>query len=184
MNKDVSSPHSFLKSHIRAIPDWPTPGVIFRDITTLFENPKAWRYTLDALIHRYMDQDIDRIGALDARGFLIGSALAYSLNLPLVMFRKKGKLPASTLCEEYELEYGTDALEVHSDSMQPGDRIILVDDLIATGGTLLAANNLVKRAGATTLEAAAIIDLPDLKGSEKLLKAGVPSFTLCQYNGD
>ena len=175
---------SFLQSQIRTIADWPKPGIMFRDVTTLFENPKAWRITVDTLVQRYIDQDIDRIGALDARGFLMGSALSYALNKPLVLFRKKGKLPAKTLSQEYDLEYGSATLEVHADTMKPGDRILLVDDLIATGGTLLAADQLVRQSGATTVEAAAIIDLPDLKGSEKLNKAGIQTYTLCEFEGE
>lgn len=181
---DTTSINEYLKSQIRTVPDWPKPGIMFRDITTLFENPKAWRMTLDSLVHRYMEQDIDRIGALDARGFLMGSALAYSLNLPLVLFRKKGKLPFETISQEYDLEYGTATLEVHSDTIKPGDKILLVDDLIATGGTLMAAHQLIKKAGASTVEAAAIIDLPDLKGAEKLNAAGIPTYCLCQFEGE
>ncbi len=175
---------SFLQSQIRTVADWPKPGIMFRDVTTLFENPKAWRITVDALVQRYMDQGIDRIGALDARGFLIGSALSYAMNKPLVLFRKKGKLPYKTLSQEYDLEYGSATLEVHADTMNKGDRILLVDDLIATGGTLLAADQLIRQAGAVTVEAAAIIDLPDLKGSEILNKAGIPTYTLCEFDGD
>ncbi|OED40810.1 adenine phosphoribosyltransferase [Endozoicomonas sp. (ex Bugula neritina AB1)] len=175
---------TFLLSQIRTIADWPQPGIMFRDVTTLFENPKAWRITVDALVQRYIDQDIDRIGALDARGFLIGSALSYAMNKPLVLFRKKGKLPAETLSQEYDLEYGFATLEVHADTMKTGDRILLVDDLIATGGTLLAADQLIKKAGAVTVEAAAIIDLPDLKGSQNLNKAGIPTYTLCEFEGE
>ena len=184
MMTDTTDINEYLKTHIRTVPDWPKPGVMFRDVSTLFENPKAWRKTLDSLVHRYMEYDIDRIGTLDARGFLIGSALAYSLNLPLVMFRKKGKLPFDTLSQEYDLEYGTATLEVHSDTIKPADKILLVDDLIATGGTLLAAHQLIQKAGATTVEAAAIIDLPDLKGAEKLKAAGITTFCLCQFEGE
>ena len=184
MKTDTTALNEYLKSQIRTVPDWPKPGIMFRDITTIFENPKAWRLTLDSLVHRYMEHDIDRIGALDARGFLIGAALTYSLNLPLVLFRKKGKLPFDTLSEEYELEYGTATLEVHSDTIKPGEKILLVDDLIATGGTLLAAHKLIKKAGAMTVEAAAIINLPDLKGVEKLNAAGIPTFCLCQFEGE
>ena len=175
---------SFLQSQIRTIADWPKPGIMFRDVTTLFENPKAWRITVDTLVQRYIDQDIDRIGALDARGFLMGSALSYAMNKPLILFRKKGKLPSKTLSQEYDLEYGSATLEVHADTMKKGDRILLVDDLIATGGTLLAADKLVRQAGAVTVEAAAIIDLPSLKGSDLLKEAGIPTYTLCEFEGE
>ena len=174
----------FLKSQIRTVPDWPKPGIQFRDVTTIFENPKAWRGVMDSFIHRYMEQDFSHIGALDARGFLIGSSLAYALNKPLILFRKKGKLPAKTLGVEYDLEYGTATLEVHDDTLQSGDRVLLVDDLIATGGTLLAAVELIERMGAKPIEAAAIMDLPDLGGSRRLQKAGIPTFTLCAFEGE
>ena len=175
---------AFLKSQIRTIHDWPKPKILFRDVTTLFESPKACRIAIDRLVKRYEHKVIDRIGALDARGFLIGSTLSYIMGKPLVLFRKKGKLPAATLSQEYELEYGTASLEVHADTMKANERILLVDDLIATGGTLLAADQLVRRAGAVTVEAAAIIDLPDLKGSERLNDAGVPTYTLCEFDGE
>ncbi|MGI9277462.1 MAG: adenine phosphoribosyltransferase [Endozoicomonas sp.] len=173
----------YLKNQIRSIPDWPEPGIVFRDVTTIFEKPKAWRSVVDSFIHRYMEMDFSHIGAMDARGFLLGSTLAYSLNRPLVLFRKKGKLPAATIGQEYELEYGTATLEVHSDSLKEGDRVLLVDDLIATGGTLLAAHQLITRLGAKTIEAAAIMDLPDLGGSRKLQDAGIPTFSLCAFEG-
>ena len=175
---------AYLKSQIRTVPDWPKPGIQFRDVTTIFENPKAWRAVMDSLVHRYMSVEFDRIGALDARGFLMGSVLSYTLNKPLILFRKKGKLPHSTVAQDYELEYGTATLEVHADTIQKGDKVILVDDLIATGGTLLAASQLVKQLGGQTLEAASIMDLPDLGGSKKLQEAGIPVFSLCEFEGE
>lgn len=173
----------YLKSQIRTIPDWPKQGVMFRDVGTIFENPKAWRGVVDSFIHRYMELDFSHIGAMDARGFLIGSALSYALNKPLVLFRKKGKLPARTIGVEYALEYGSATLEVHDDTLREGDRVLLVDDLIATGGTLLAAVQLVEQLGAKVIEAAAIMDLPDLGGSRSLQNAGVPTFSLCAFEG-
>ena len=174
----------YLKSQIRTIPDWPKPGIMFRDITTIFENPKAWRGVMDSFIHRYMELDFSHIGAMDARGFLIGSTLSYALNKPLILFRKKGKLPAKTVGVEYDLEYGTATLEVHADNLGKGDRVLLVDDLIATGGTLLAAVQLIEQLGAKPIEAAAIMDLPDLGGSRRLQNAGVPTFSLCAFEGE
>lgn len=175
---------AYLKAQIRTVSDWPKPGIQFRDVTTLFENPKAWRSVMDSLIHRYMDVEFDRIGALDARGFLIGSALSYALNKPLILFRKKGKLPYNTVAQDYELEYGKATLEVHADTIKKGDKVILVDDLIATGGTLLAAGQLVRQLGGQILEAAAIMDLPDLGGSKILNETGIPVFSLCEFEGE
>ncbi len=130
---------NYLKSQIRAIQDWPKDGITFRDITSVFENPRVSRMVIDSFIHRYINQNISHIAALDARGFLLGSTLAYALHKPLILFRKKGKLPPDTLAQDYQLEYGTATLEVKTDSFSQGDRVLLIDDLIATGGTLLAA---------------------------------------------
>lgn len=174
----------YLKSQIRAVEDWPKPGVTFRDITSIFENPAVTRMVVDSFIHRYLKADISHIAALDSRGFLLGSTLAYTLNKPLVLFRKKGKLPPSTLAQDYQLEYGSATLEVKTHSFGKGDRVLLVDDLIATGGTLLAADTLIRNSGASTVEAAAIIDLPDLGGSQKLHQAGISTYALCAFDGD
>ncbi|MGY0216970.1 adenine phosphoribosyltransferase [Endozoicomonadaceae bacterium StTr2] len=174
---------SYLKSVIRTVPDWPSEGVQFRDVTPVFTNPEAFRRVIDAFEQRYKDSGITSIGAMDARGFLLGSTLAYKLELPLVLFRKKGKLPGKTLSQKYALEYGEAELEVHEGDINSDDKVLLIDDLIATGGTLLAAHSLVSRVGAEVIEAAAIIDLPDLKGSEKLTAAGIKCHALCEYAG-
>ncbi len=170
-----------LHSLIRAIPNWPELGVTFRDITPLFQSPKGTAMIINTLAERYRDRDITHIGALDARGFLVGSPLACKLGLPLVIFRKPGKLPYDVIREEYELEYGSAALEIHTDALKKGDRLLLADDLIATGGTLCAAARLCRRLGADPVEAAAIIDLPTLGGSKRLDAEGIPSFSLCSY---
>ena len=136
-----------IKSLIRPVIDFPKPGVIFRDITPLFQSPKALRLVMDSFAHRYVEADFTHIGAMDARGFLIGSVLAYQLNKPLVLFRKQGKLPADVLAEGYQTEYGEAFLEVHADSLCEGDSVLMFDDLIATGGTLIAAANLARRIG-------------------------------------
>ena len=175
---------SYLKSNIRTVANWPQEGVMFRDVTTIFENPKVMREVMDSFIHRYIDSDCTKIGALDARGFLMGSVLSYALNKPLVLFRKKGKLPAETIAREYALEYGTATLEVHADAISKDDKVLLVDDLIATGGTLLAACELVRELGGTPIEAACIMDLPDLGGSTKIQNAGIPTFALCEFEGE
>ncbi|MCB1174449.1 MAG: adenine phosphoribosyltransferase [Leptospiraceae bacterium] len=173
----------YIKQTIRSVPDWPEKGVMFRDITPLFQNPKALRATMDAFVHRYFDAKVDLIAGIDARGFLLGVTVAYELNLPFVPVRKKGKLPYKTISESYQLEYGEATIEMHTDAVTAGQRVVLFDDLIATGGTMLAANSLLKRLGADVIEAAAIIDLPDLKGSEKLEQAGVPVFALASFGG-
>ncbi|MFJ7885022.1 adenine phosphoribosyltransferase [Pseudomonas sp. NPDC096917] len=171
-----------LKSLIRPVLDFPKPGVIFRDITPLYQSPRAMRVIADTFIERYVEAEFSHIGAMDARGFLIGSVLAHQLNKPLVLFRKQGKLPADVLAEGYQTEYGEAFLEVHADSLCEGDSLLIVDDLIATGGTLIAAVNLVRRLGAQVLEAAAIIDLPELGGSKRLQDLGVPTFSLTEFS--
>ncbi|MDG9927079.1 MULTISPECIES: adenine phosphoribosyltransferase [Pseudomonas] len=170
-----------VKSLIRPVPDFPKPGVVFRDITPLFQSPRALRMVVDSFIQRYVENDFSHIAAMDARGFLFGSIMAYELNKPLILFRKQGKLPAEVLAESYQTEYGEALLEVHADSLCEGDRVLIFDDLIATGGTLLAAARLVRRLGATVYEAAAIIDLPELGGSRKLQDMGIPTFTLTAF---
>ncbi|WXL24019.1 adenine phosphoribosyltransferase [Ectopseudomonas mendocina] len=171
-----------IKTLIRPVVDFPKPGVIFRDITPLFQSPRAMRMIVDTFVQRYIEADFSHIGALDARGFLIGSIVAHELNKPLVLFRKQGKLPAEVLTESYQTEYGEARLEVHTDSLCEGDRVLIFDDLIATGGTLLAAAQLVRRLRATVVEAAAIIDLPELGGSQKLMDSGIPTFALTYYS--
>ncbi|MDX1635129.1 MAG: adenine phosphoribosyltransferase [Marinobacter sp.] len=173
-----------IKNAIRTVPDWPKPGVQFRDITTVLQDRTAFRKLIDAFVHRYHASDIDAVAAVDARGFIIGSALAYELNASLVLVRKKGKLPFDTLVEDYQLEYGTASVELHKDAFKPGDRVVLVDDLIATGGTMLAAARLIRRIGADIVEVAAMIDLPDLGGSEKLRAEDLQVYTVCSFEGD
>ncbi|WP_367238983.1 adenine phosphoribosyltransferase [Pseudomonas fulva] len=172
----------YLKALIRPVVDFPKPGVIFRDITPLFQSPRGLRYVADQFIERYVEAEFSHIGAMDARGFLIGSIIAHQLNKPLILFRKQGKLPADVLSEGYQTEYGEAFLEVHADSLCEGDSVLIFDDLIATGGTLLAAANLVRRTGAQVFEAAAIIDLPELDGSRRLQAAGVPTFCLTEFS--
>lgn len=173
-----------IKKAIRTVPDWPKPGVQFRDITTVLQDRTAFRLLIDAFVHRYHASNIDAVAAIDARGFIIGSALAYELNAGLVLVRKKGKLPFDTLSEDYQLEYGTASVELHKDAFKPGDRVVLVDDLIATGGTMLAASNLIRRIGAHIVEVAAMIDLPDLGGSQKIKADNLPIYTICSFDGD
>ncbi len=174
---------SYIKDHIRTVPDWPAPGVQFRDITPLLSNPRVFRVLIDEFVHRYFDVKPDAIAGLDARGFIIGSVLAYELNVGFLPIRKKGKLPFNTVEESYELEYGSATVEMHTDAVKPGDRVVLIDDLIATGGTMLAAKRLLDRLGAVVIEGAAIVDLPDLGGSRKLREAGLSLFTLVDFAG-
>jgi len=174
---------SFIRQHIRTVPDWPSAGVQFRDITPLLSNPKVFRVLIDQFVHRYFDAKPDCIAGLDARGFIIGSVLAYELNIGFVPIRKKGKLPFTTVQESYELEYGSATVEMHTDAVKPGDRVVLIDDLIATGGTMMAGMRLLQRLGAELIEGAAIVDLPELGGSAKLRQAGLPLFTLVDFEG-
>ncbi|WP_313301435.1 adenine phosphoribosyltransferase [Diaphorobacter sp.] len=179
------SVNEYLRQHIRTVPDWPAPGVQFRDITPLLQDPKVFRVLIDAFVHRYMDQDKrpDVVAGLDARGFIIGAVIAYELNVGFVPIRKKGKLPFTTVEETYELEYGSATVELHADAVQPGDRVLLIDDLIATGGTMMAGKKLLERLGATVTEGAVIVDLPELGGSKRLRDAGLSVFHLVDFDG-
>jgi adenine phosphoribosyltransferase len=178
----ILDPH-YIRDQIRTVPNWPAPGVMFRDITPLLQNPKTFRVLIDLFVHRYMDQRIDVIAGIDARGFIIGSVLAYELNRGFVPIRKKGKLPFDTIGEEYELEYGSATVEIHADACKPGDRVLVVDDLVATGGTMMAGVKLLKRLGAEVVECAAIVDLPELGGSKLLKDAGLKTHFVCDFAG-
>lgn len=174
-----------IKSSIRTIPNYPKEGVQFRDITTLLENPVALRMTIDALVHRYMNQNITAVAGIEARGFIFGTVLAYELGLSFITVRKQGKLPGETISQSYELEYGEDKIEVHKDCIKPGDNILLIDDLIATGGTAEAAIKLIRKLEGNVVESCFIVDLPDLGGSKKLQKElDCPCFSLCEFEGD
>lgn len=177
--------HDYLRSHIRTVPDWPAPGVQFRDITPLLQNPRVFRVLVDAFVHRYMDPALrpDVVAGLDARGFILGSVVAYELGVGFVPIRKKGKLPFTTVEETYELEYGSATVELHTDAVHAGQKVLLIDDLIATGGTMMAGRRLLEKLGATVIEGAAIVDLPELGGSQRLQASGLPLFTLVQFDG-
>lgn len=177
--------NEYLRSHIRTVPDWPVPGVQFRDITPLLQNPRVFRVLIDAFVHRYMEPSLkpDVVAGLDARGFILGAVVAYELNVGFVPIRKKGKLPFTVVEETYELEYGSATVELHTDAVQPGQRVLLIDDLIATGGTMMAGMKLLEKLGATVIEGAAIVDLPELGGSDKLRQAGLALFTLVDFEG-
>ena len=177
------SPVETIRQHIRTVPDWPAPGVQVRDITPLLSTPRVFRVLIDEFVHRYFDVKPDAIAGLDARGFIIGSVVAYELNIGFVPIRKKGKLPFTTVQESYELEYGSATVEMHTDAVKPGDRVVLIDDLIATGGTMMAGKKLLEKLGAEVIEGAAIIDLPELGGSAKLRAGGLKLFTLVDFEG-
>lgn len=161
-----------IKSRIRTVPHWPKPGIMFRDITTLLKDPVGLKLCLDDFINRYAKEDIDIVVGIDSRGFIIGGAIAFSLGKGFVPVRKKGKLPAETEKEEYSLEYGTDVIEIHKDAIEKGQKVLIVDDLLATGGTAMAAAKLVKKLRGEIVEIAFIVDLPDLGGRKKLEAAG------------
>lgn len=177
------SPAEYIKQHIRTVPDWPSPGIQFRDITPLLSNPRVFRVLIDQFVHRYFDLRPSAIAGLDARGFIIGSVLAYELNVGFVPIRKKGKLPFTTVEETYELEYGSATVEMHTDAVKAGDRVLLIDDLIATGGTMMAGMRLLERLGAQVIEGAAIVDLPELGGSQRLRAGGLQVHTLVSFEG-
>ncbi|MFO7988341.1 MAG: adenine phosphoribosyltransferase [Thermodesulfobacteriota bacterium] len=171
-----------LKETIRSISGWPIEGVIFRDLTTLMQNPAAFAYACDVFYDRYKDKGIDKIVGIDARGFVFGGVVAYKLGIGFVPVRKKGKLPGGTIQETYVLEYGTDTLEMHEDAISPGEKVVIVDDLIATGGTVGAAVKLVKNLGADLVECAFVVELPDLKGRAQI--NGCPVFALVEFEGE
>jgi len=175
----------YLRKHIRTVPDWPAPGVQFRDITPLLQEAKVFRVLIDAFLYRYMDPQRrpDVVAGLDARGFILGAVVAYELNVGFVPIRKKGKLPFTTVAETYELEYGSATVELHTDAVKQGDKVLLIDDLIATGGTMMAGKKLLEKLGASVMEGAAIVDLPELGGSARLKAAGLPLFTLVDFAG-
>lgn len=179
----MSFDECYIKSVMRTIADWPEPGVMFRDITPLFKDPKALKMIADAFIERYISTEVTHIACIDARGFLFGSIIAYQLNLPLVLVRKKGKLPGKTIHREYALEYGTAAVEMQIDAVTKGDKVLIFDDLIATGGTILAASTIIKELGAEIYEAAALINLPELNGAALIQESDIPVFTLLSYEG-
>lgn len=176
-------PHT-LKDKIRTVPHWPKQGIMFRDITTLLQDAHGFGHMIDLLYERYKDSNLDAIIGIEARGFIIGAALAHKLKLGFIPIRKKGKLPAETVSQEYTLEYGTDKIEIHKDALKPGQNVLLTDDLIATGGTALAACNLIKKIGGEIAECCFIVDLPELKGKKKLEDAGYKTFALVEFEGE
>jgi adenine phosphoribosyltransferase len=172
-----------LKAAIRTIPDYPKPGIMFRDITTLLGNARAFRRAVDELVQPWAGQKIDKVAGIEARGFILGGAVAHQVSAGFVPIRKKGKLPHKRVSMAYALEYGQDEIEIHVDALVAGERVVLVDDLIATGGTAEGAVKLLRQLGAEVLAACFVIDLPELGGAEKLRKLGVPVRTLVSFEG-
>ncbi len=177
--------HGFdIKRYIRTIPDYPKPGIQFRDITTLLADRHGFRATIDELIWPFLAGGIDYVIGIEARGFILGGAVAHELGLGFVPIRKRGKLPHKVIGQDYELEYGVDRIEIHADAIGPGDRVLLIDDLIATGGTAAAAIDLIRGSGGELVAAAFVIDLPDLGGSQKLTDKGVKLHKLVEFDGE
>lgn len=172
-----------LAAKIRKIPNWPKQGILFHDITPVLQSPEYFRLLVDLFTYRYMGQQIDVVAGLDARGFIIGAALAYQLNVGFVPIRKQGKLPFDTISQTYALEYGEATVEIHKDAVKTGARVLLVDDLVATGGTMLAGVELIRRLGGNVVEACAILEFSDLDGAKKIRDNHVPLFTLLQNDG-
>ncbi|RMC37725.1 adenine phosphoribosyltransferase [Paracoccus alkanivorans] len=172
-----------VKDYIRSIADFPHEGIVFRDVTTLFADARGFRMAIDQLLHPYAGVRIDRVAGLEARGFILGGALAHQLSTGFVPIRKKGKLPGTVISEAYQLEYGEAVMEIHDDALQPGERVLIVDDLLATGGTAEAGIKLCRRLGAEVIGCAFVIDLPELGGRKRLEEMGMPVHALCEFEG-
>ena len=172
-----------IKQAVRTIPDHPKPGIMFRDITTLLGDARAFRRVVDELVQPHAGARIDKVAGIEARGFILGGAVAHQLSVGFAPVRKKGKLPWRTVAQDYALEYGADTVEMHEDAVKPGERVLLVDDLIATGGTAGAALSLIERLGGQVSGASFVIDLPELGGADKLRQLGVPVHALCAFDG-
>ncbi len=168
---------------IRTIPHYPKEGIMFRDITTLLKDPEGFKTTINMLVTKYKDAPIDYIAGIEARGFILGSALAYALGLGFIPVRKKGKLPGKTITQSYDLEYGSDTIEIHDDALHNGASVLLIDDLIATGGTAIGAITLIEKVGGKIYETAFVVDLPELGGAKKIQALGHKVFTLCSFEG-
>jgi adenine phosphoribosyltransferase len=181
-NNSYQEACDYIKSKVRSIPDWPIKGVIFRDITTLLLDPPAFKKICTIFYDRYVNEKIDKIVGIDARGFLFGSVLAYKLDIGMIPIRKNGKLPYNTISESYTLEYGEEVIEIHEDAIQKGERVVIIDDLMATGGTISAAANLVEKLGGEIIECSFVLELPDLNGREKLGSRNV--FSIVEFEGE
>jgi adenine phosphoribosyltransferase len=172
-----------IKNLIRTIPNYPKDGIMFRDITTLLKDPQGFKKVIDVLSERYKNSPVDVIVGIEARGFILGAALAFSLNKGFVPIRKKGKLPGKTISQNYDLEYGSDTIEIHEDAIIQGANVLLIDDLIATGGTAIGAITLINKIGGSIFETAFVIDLPELGGAKRIQDLGHTVFALCEFGG-
>ncbi|MFQ1048621.1 adenine phosphoribosyltransferase [Avibacterium paragallinarum] len=179
MNKQLE----LIKSSIKSIPNYPKEGIIFRDITSLVEVPEAFKATIDLIVAQYKDKGITKVIGTESRGFIFGAPVALALNVPFVLVRKPGKLPRETIAQSYQLEYGQDTLEIHTDAIQAGDNVLIIDDLLATGGTVEATVKLVERLGGEVKNAAFVINLPELGGEQRLRQLGVVPFSLVNFEG-
>ena len=173
-----------IKSLIRTIPDYPKKGIMFRDITTLLADPQGFRLSINKMVERYTGIKIDKVAGIEARGFIFGAPLAHQLGVGFVPIRKKGKLPADTISHEYDLEYGTDVVEIHADAIRKGESVLLVDDLLATGGTAEATIHLIEKTDGNVRECCFVVDLPDIGGRARLQKLGYSVFSLCAFEGE
>ena len=174
----------YIKSVVKTVPDYPKPGILFRDVTSVLEDHKAFSSCISLLLEKYQGMGFNKVAGTEARGFLFGAPLAIEMGIGFEPVRKPNKLPREVVSECYELEYGTDTLEIHKDAIQPGDKVLLIDDLLATGGTIAASAKLIRRLGGEVEHAGFIINLPDLGGREKLDQIGVESFSLCEFEGE
>ncbi|NVJ96108.1 MAG: adenine phosphoribosyltransferase [Marivivens sp.] len=172
-----------VKDYIRTIPDFPHEGIMFRDVTTLFSDPRGLRLAIDQLLEPYVGQKIDKVIGLEARGFILGGAVAHQLGVGFVPVRKKGKLPGKTISQDYKLEYGEATVEIHEDALEAGERVLIVDDLLATGGTAVAGIKLVEQLGAQVVSCAFVVDLPELGGRKVLTDMGLDVHTICDFEG-
>lgn len=175
---------SVVKSKIRTIPNWPKPGILFRDITSLILDPEGLALTIGTFVARYEKMGITKVAAIEARGFITGAAVAFQLGIGFIPVRKKGKLPFETISQDYSLEYGIGTLEIHRDAIIPGDKVLIMDDLVATGGTIGATIQLIRKLGGEVVEAGVIVDLPELNGSKKIKdEFGVDVYAICEFEG-
>ncbi len=174
---------SFIKANIKSIPDYPKPGILFRDVTSLMENAQAYQATIRLFVERYRNMGFTKVVGTEARGFLFGAPLALELGIGFVPVRKPGKLPRAVISESYELEYGVDKLEIHTDAICEGDKVLVVDDLLATGGTIEATVNLIRKLGGEVDHAAFVINLPEIGGDKRLEKLGLTVYSLCEFEG-
>ncbi|MHA7826882.1 MAG: adenine phosphoribosyltransferase [Roseovarius sp.] len=172
-----------VKDYIRTIVDFPHEGIMFRDVTTLFADPRGFRMAIDQMLHPYAGEQIDKVVGLEARGFILGGAIAHQLSLGFVPIRKKGRLPGAVISEDYQLEYGEAVVEIHDDAIQPGEKVLVVDDLLATGGTAEAGIRLIERLGGEIVGCAFVIDLPELGGRKRLEAMGMDVHALCNFDG-